>query len=122
MALDCKAVHEGYFPSGGMGCVSPVSCFQEHGVEQAHLEHFSSHSIDFHPVSRANAVLAHQYEPSKETHNEIFQSHCKPGACESHHRREIAGLSENDEKDQDDSDRLHCKQDHRPHRLKLTLL
>src|ERR1700748_1751093 len=78
MPFDFETVHERNFLSGSVGCVSPVPRLQKHGVEQTHLKHFSSHSIDFHPVSGANAILAHQHKPPKETHNEIFQSHVSP--------------------------------------------
>src|ERR1700719_2257979 len=109
MALNGKTVHERNFPSGWVGCIGPVPCFQQHGMEQTHFKHFSANSVDFHSVSRANAVLAHQHKPSKETDNEILKSDRKPGARESHHSRKVAWLPENDEKYQDDSERLHSK-------------
>src|SRR5580704_16550604 len=113
VAFDGEAVDERDFAAGGMPGVSPVAGFEQRRAEQADLHNFAADTIDLDPVADANAVASHQHEPADEADDEVFQRHREAGAGQPEHCRGLAWHAEYDEDNEQKSDRLHGKPDHR---------
>src|SRR6516165_12219145 len=80
VAFDGVAVGEGHAPASRMTRSGPVAGLQQHGAKNAEFDHFTSHTVNLHPIAEADAVLPHEREPSEEADDEILERHGKAGA------------------------------------------
>src|SRR5215472_12242519 len=88
-------------------------------MNQSNFENFPANSVDFHPISRANAVFTHQDKPAKEADDEVFHRHGQSGASKRYDRRKVIGWSKNNQKNEDHAGTLQRKQCQRSHGVEL---
>src|SRR6266511_5377249 len=68
------------------------------------LGHLAAHTLDLHPVTDADAVLAHQHEPAEEGDDEVLHRHGETGAGEA---EDGGGLPRDPDDDEEDQQRAH---------------
>src|SRR5215470_1053082 len=59
VSLNRVAVRERHAAARRMAGIGPISSFEQNGVEHSNLNDFSSHSINFDPITESNSVFAH---------------------------------------------------------------
>src|SRR5271165_1211029 len=92
-----------------MPLVRPVAGFEHRRAEETDLDHFASNAVDLHPVADANAVLAHQNEPSKESQDESLQCNRESGSRQAQDCGHLRWHAKDDEQDEQKAQELHAE-------------
>ncbi len=88
-------------------------------MKHSEFNNFAGHSIDFHPIAKADTVFSHEHEPTQETDDEILQRHGQARAGEPQNRSKLAWRPENHQQDEQHRADLHYHPRQRPHRFDL---
>src|SRR5262249_2434744 len=103
---DGEAVHEDDAAAGGMATVGPIAGFEHGSAEDSDFDDLTADAVDLDPVADANAVLAHEDEPSEEGEDESLKDDGETGGGETQNGCELAGCAEDYEKSKEHRNRL----------------
>src|SRR5437868_1287638 len=82
-----------------MAGIGPIAGLEKNSLEQPDLDHLTADSIDFNPITYADAIASHENEPSEKGHDEVFHGYGQAGTGETEDGCSLCGHSDDDEQD-----------------------
>src|SRR5215471_12082443 len=89
-----------------MAGVGPIPRFQQHRVKHSDLNDFAGDTVNLHPITKPDSVLAHQHEPSQEPDDEVLQRNRKSRSRKTDKSSELRRRTKNHKEDEEERQNL----------------